>query len=451
MTTKITGSREIRAEVLAKVKGIIIGNLNLDLEPSQIDDDSPLFGTGLGLDSIDALDLVIGIEEGFSIKVGEDELYVFKSVNSLVDFVLERQSGESSSDSRHQLGTEDIAYDIREVLDPETRAAYTSLRTTSLLFEDHRTILRFPEGEETLTALRGVLTGKILDLEPNRILHTALVDDSGMLVDLVYVFQFETHFWVSTSPGNTAAVAILRDLSVECDDLSREFRALVLEGPYSWAVAKEVFGFEVLGLSYQRFIEIEFEGVPVVLARMSATGEYGFRVFAPAAGFERVVEALRANGVQEFQEIGSAKLLEEISLVAATEMRMPILGVTVQAKTTLVENELRWMIDFSNDEMVSRLASSDSKIVAVRVEGLAPGDALAAGTAILSEEGEIVGKVLYTVHSPAVELPIGYAAFVPSHAFAGIPSLVVEGRPEVRICTVSTPFFLPTSSRVQMQ
>jgi acyl carrier protein len=451
MTTKFTDSLQFRADVLAKVKSIIIGNLNLDLEPSQIDDDSPLFGTGLGLDSIDALDLVIGIEEGFSIKVGEDELYVFKSVNSLVDFVLDRQSGESSSDSKHQLGTEMIAYDSGEILGEESRAVYTSLRTTTLLFEDHRVLLRFPEGEETLSALRGVLTGKILDLEPNRILHTALVDDAGLVVDLVYVFQFETHYWVSTSPGNTRALEILHDLAVECDDESRNHRAIVLEGPYSWAVAKEVFGFEVLGLSYQRFIEISFEGVPLVLARMSATGEYGFRVFAPAQEFDKIMAALRANGVQEFHEVVASDLLEEVARVSATEMRMPILGVTVRAGTTLVENELRWMIDYTNEEMVSRLPDSDSKIVAIRVEGLAPGETLESGARITSAEGETVGTVLYTVHSSSVELPIGYAAFVPSHAFAGITTLEVAERPEVRVCTVSTPFFLPTSSRVQMQ
>ena len=196
MSIGIESSKD-RAQILSKVKSIIIGNLNLDLEPQQIDDDSPLFGTGLGLDSIDALDLVIGIEEGFSIKVGEDELYVFKSVNSLVDFIIERTNGDSAAPMKLQLGTGELEFDSSEVLDPQVRQAYRALRGTALMFEESRTLLQFPEGDDTLAALGQVLTGKLETLEPNRILYTALVDEQGAIVDLVYVYQFETHFWVS--------------------------------------------------------------------------------------------------------------------------------------------------------------------------------------------------------------------------------------------------------------
>ena len=69
------------------VKRLIVEALMLeDLEPSQIDEQAPLFGEGLGLDSIDALELAIAIDKKFGVKIeAEDERNkeIFRSVASL--------------------------------------------------------------------------------------------------------------------------------------------------------------------------------------------------------------------------------------------------------------------------------------------------------------------------------------------------------------------------------
>jgi acyl carrier protein len=72
-----------------RVKELIVRRLKLDVDPASIQDDAPLFGEGLGLDSIDALELVLGLEQEFGIKVEDEEVGVkaFASVNALVDFI----------------------------------------------------------------------------------------------------------------------------------------------------------------------------------------------------------------------------------------------------------------------------------------------------------------------------------------------------------------------------
>ena len=76
-----------------RVKELIVRRLKLEIEPTTIQDDAPLFGEGLGLDSIDALELVLGLEQEFGIKVEDEEVGVkaFASVNALVDFIEQKK------------------------------------------------------------------------------------------------------------------------------------------------------------------------------------------------------------------------------------------------------------------------------------------------------------------------------------------------------------------------
>ena len=72
------------------LKKQIIEQLNLeDLKPEDIKDDAPLFGDGLGLDSIDALELIVLLEKyhGIQMTNPEDGKKVFVSVNTLADFI----------------------------------------------------------------------------------------------------------------------------------------------------------------------------------------------------------------------------------------------------------------------------------------------------------------------------------------------------------------------------
>lgn len=80
-----------------QVKEAIVRCLRLPLAPQDIADDVPLFGEGLGLDSIDALELVLELERSFSVKISDEQLgaRVLRSVNSIVEFI-ELKKGQSS-------------------------------------------------------------------------------------------------------------------------------------------------------------------------------------------------------------------------------------------------------------------------------------------------------------------------------------------------------------------
>lgn len=81
----------------AELKSKIIESLNLqEVTPEQIDDDAPLFGTGLGLDSIDALELVVMLEKNYGIVIKdiEEGRPAFRSVRALADFIAARRAAQ---------------------------------------------------------------------------------------------------------------------------------------------------------------------------------------------------------------------------------------------------------------------------------------------------------------------------------------------------------------------
>ncbi len=82
-----------KEELSVRVKDLIVRRLKLDIDPASIQSDAPLFGEGLGLDSIDALELVLGLEQEFGIKVEDEEVGVkaFASVNALCDFIEQKR------------------------------------------------------------------------------------------------------------------------------------------------------------------------------------------------------------------------------------------------------------------------------------------------------------------------------------------------------------------------
>jgi acyl carrier protein len=80
-------------DLKAKLKQMVIEELYLEnVTPDGIDDAAPLFGEGLGLDSLDALQLAVALEERFAVRV-EDEAQgraAFASINALAAFVESR-------------------------------------------------------------------------------------------------------------------------------------------------------------------------------------------------------------------------------------------------------------------------------------------------------------------------------------------------------------------------
>jgi len=80
-----------KGTLIEELRSLIIKSLKLEgIMPADIDPAAPLFGSGLGLDSIDALELVVGLEKTYGIRIPDEDVgkEAFASVDALADYIL---------------------------------------------------------------------------------------------------------------------------------------------------------------------------------------------------------------------------------------------------------------------------------------------------------------------------------------------------------------------------
>ena len=78
------------AALTREVAGLIVQALNLDVAPADIDPDQPLYGEGLGLDSIDILEIALVVSKQYGVQLradGEDNQRIFGSLRALADYI----------------------------------------------------------------------------------------------------------------------------------------------------------------------------------------------------------------------------------------------------------------------------------------------------------------------------------------------------------------------------
>lgn len=297
------------------------------------------------------------------------------------------------------------------------------------------------QGGDGYDFLNRVIGGDLSVIRNEQALYTVLLSDDGHVVtDLLVLCDDERFLLLSEWMHSDALAAILEPLAGD-DDVkiaAQNDHALILfEGPYSWELMSELFGFDVLGLPFMEFMPVD----DAILLRAGIHGEFAFKVLtskeAAASLWQRAEDAgvkfdMKKGGIDFQKKSRLENPCWDPELVGAYS-RCPI------------ELQMQWAVRYDKDAFIGRDAllgklqeGAKQRVVGFVVKG--DGAGLHIGDAVFSGDSEI-GKVITYGHSVGVDGFVGQALLDSEYAYAGIAQYEIAGdAARVAINTTEIPF-----------
>ncbi len=187
--------------------------------------------------------------------------------------------------------------------------------------------------------LDSVLPANMLKLRYGMALETFLADSSGRVVADVEAINVDGGIYLLCESLEESG------LLSGGEDMANSLSALSVDGPLAWKVAKEVFGSDIMNLSYFSAETYKYKGEDCVLVRDGRTGEFGYKFLLPVS--------VSGDLKSELAEIAEACGGGMCGFEAHACARMESGFFNVYAEGAMVRNPLelglQWMMDFSKD------------------------------------------------------------------------------------------------------
>lgn len=311
-------------------------------------------------------------------------------------------------------------------------------------------VFRIPESG-AVDLLDPLLAGNVARTRFGRLLHTFLADDDGMLAADCYVANNDDEFLVLCE--GIADDAALRGLFADSagagiEDLTPTHAVLSIDGYKAWAVAKDLFGADIMGLPYLSVEVCSFAGEKVRLFRAGKTSEFGYLLLVPQAKAEELASAVAEAAAKHGGGLCGSAIHNDLRLEGRF-FNIFSEGAAIRDPLPL---GIQWMIDFDKPSFRGgdairkrRQAGVGTKIAGLRA---APGQALAAGMDLF-DDGVKVGRVVAACTSHVLGCRMGLAELSAPAAFAGLTfRLATPAGAEV--ATISMPPIMPKSLTVKL-
>ena len=274
--------------------------------------------------------------------------------------------------------------------------------------------------------------------------------DGGIINDPILLKLAEDHFWLSIADSDVLlwakGIAVNSGMDVEISE--PDVSPLQLQGPKSRDVLRAAFGHAPTELKYYRFMEYDWNGVPLIISRTGWSSELGYEIFLRDGSHgDRLWEHLMAVGTPLGLKPGHTSSIRRI------EAGM----LSYHADMTLANNPFEMgmgrLVDLDMDaDFVSKAALKkikavgvSQKFVGLEIEG-APFEGSNDFFWPVLSDGKQAGKVTSAIYSPRLEKNIALALVGIDCAGLGT-ALTLKKFSETRGCkVVEIPFFDPKKS-----
>lgn len=325
----------------------------------------------------------------------------------------------------------------------DSAAVHQALRKNILLSDYSHVGMVEVSGDEAFEFLDETLAGELGAVRDEQALYTLLLNAEGEIVTDMYVLCDDERYLLLTEWDSGAGLAsMLRDLTgdheVEIQAIDENYACFLLEGPYSWELAAEIFGMDVIGLPFLEFMHVD-NGL---LFRSGKHGEYGYKILvepdSAAELWDRLVDAgekfeLRTGGLA-FQELARLENPCWNPVISGEFSRCP------------VELQLQWALRYDKDTFIGKEAvlarleqGVSRRLVGIVLQKDAAEPARPGDTVFCNDQP--VGQLLSAGYSPERKAQVGQALLDTDFAYADIDLYQVECAGErVPASTSAVPF-----------
>lgn len=315
----------------------------------------------------------------------------------------------------------------------------------------HHQIFTIPEAG-AIDVLDRLVAGNVARIRFGRVLHTFMADDNGEIMADCYVANNDDEFLVlCESLEDDAAIRARFQAAGNAaglQDLSESHAVISVDGYKAWAVAKELFGADVLGLPYLSIERYQFEGATVRLIRAGKTSEFGYLLVVPFAQ----AQALAMRALSAAKKYGGGLCGTAIH----NDLRLEGRFFNIYAEGAVVHDPLalglQWMMDFEKEGypgrdvlLQRRAAGFERKIIGFK----GPTDAAIRNGSALYDDGRKVGEVVATAESHVLGCTLGLAILPVAVAYAGL-EFALDKPDGPMVTTVSMPPIMPKSLTVKI-
>jgi glycine cleavage system aminomethyltransferase T len=347
-----------RSDVLRRLVEILLEDVRVKLSRDQLEEGIALFGTGIGLDSIDGMELFVAITRRFGVSMDESPRLreAMRTLDGLADYIVEALAGPTALDAASdappgatplhaadEVRTE--IFDRRLRLDGSERSEeFAAVRRRVAISTLRRVVLKMSGGGafDWLDAV----SSRDLFVRSGGSLPIYLMTESGDVLADVLVCARGRDFWLLCDGASSDEIADYlhqhRPLGVDAElvDLSLSHGVMEICGPFAWEVMDRLHDGAYVGLPFLSHAAIE--GCDGIVIRATRVGEHGYVLVFPSP-MRGVLEAELQHAAVG---LDARRVSEEVLETCAVEAGVPVASLDAFRGRNPISLRQSWRVGF---------------------------------------------------------------------------------------------------------
>lgn len=313
---------------------------------------------------------------------------------------------------------------------------YKAVRDNVLLVDYSHMAIVSVTGDDAWILVNHIASADISIARDEQGIYSLVLNDDGTILGDMYVLcTMDGYYILSENISVSRIIEVLNIAAAKYDDLGIQeipeiksmeednWGAIMLEGPYSWELMSEIYGYDIIGLPYCEYMNADDD---LIIFRCGKHGEFAYQVIGP--------QSLLVELWVKLQKLGTKYLLKTGGLDYQRIVRVENPGwdksFYAEYSTNPVELQLQWAIQYDKEDFIGKAAVElmSAQTTARKVVGIVP----CVNCASISKDdkilvnGQAVGLIINAVYSPAAQSWIALAFINNHYALSDIEGYTIK-------------------------